>query len=83
MFDVRWTDRADQELAAAWLAAPDRNAVSQAADRVEFLLKRDPLAQGESRSGNERLMFEGPLAVLYRVEPAARVVWIVTALSNP
>jgi hypothetical protein len=83
MFDVRWTDRADQELAAAWLGAADRDAVTHAADRVESLLARDPLGQGESRSGNDRLLFERPLAVLYRVEPAARVVWVITVRLNP
>jgi hypothetical protein len=78
MFDVRWTDRADYELAAAWLAASDRNAVSRAADRVEHLLRHNPLGQGESRTANTRLLFEPPLWVLYRVAPLAHVVWVVT-----
>jgi plasmid stabilization system protein ParE len=78
MYDVRWSDRADDELANAWLAAADRNAVNQTADRVEELLARDPLGQGESRSGNVRLLYEAPLAVLYRVLPDAQVVWVVT-----
>jgi hypothetical protein len=83
MFDVRWSDRADEELAAAWLAATDRDAVSQAADRVEFLLGRDPLGHGESRSGNLRIVYESPLSVLYRVIPAAQVVWVVTVRLQP
>jgi hypothetical protein len=78
MFDVRWTDRADDELAAAWLAAADRGAVSRAADEIEVLLARDPLGHGESRAGNVRLLFEPPLSVLYRVAPLAHVVWVVT-----
>jgi plasmid stabilization system protein ParE len=83
MFDVRWSDRAEQELAAAWNAAVDRDAVSHASNQVEFLLSRDPLAHGESRSGNARLMYERPLSVLYRVIPAAYVVWVVTVRADP
>jgi plasmid stabilization system protein ParE len=78
MFDVRWTDRADDELAAAWLAAADRDAVTRAADPIELLLARDPLGQGEARAGNVRLLFEPPLSILYRVAPLAHVVWVVT-----
>jgi len=83
MFDVRWSDRADEELAAAWLAAADRDAVTRAADRVDELLARNPVGQGESRSGNIRLLHEQPLSVLYRVLPAANVVWVVTVRLDP
>jgi plasmid stabilization system protein ParE len=83
MFDVRWSDRAEQELAAAWISAADRDAVNRASDRIDFLLSRDPLVQGESRSGNARLMYQRPLSVLYRVIPAAQVVWVVTLRADP
>jgi hypothetical protein len=78
MFEVHWTDRADDELAAAWLSAADPAAVTRAAERVELYLARDPLGQGESRSGANRLLFVRPLSVLYRVDESARVVWVVT-----
>jgi hypothetical protein len=83
MFDVRWSDRADEELAAAWLAAADRDAVNRAADQVDELLAHDPAGQGESRSGNIRLLYERPLSVLYRVLPEAHVVWVVTLRLDP
>jgi len=53
--------RAQQELADLWINASDRNAVTSAADEIERLLALDPLAQGESRGGNKRLLFEPPL----------------------
>lgn len=83
MFDVRWTDRAEAELASAWLNAADPNAVTRAAERIEYLLKHDPMAQGESRSGNERIVYEVPLEVIYRVLPAAHIVWVVTLRLFP
>ena len=83
MFDVRWADRADDELAAAWLAAADADAVTRAADQIENQLARDPLACGESRAGNVRLLFEPPLSVLYRVVTPARVVWVVSVRLEP
>lgn len=83
MFDVRWTDRAEAELADAWLNAADRNAVTRAAERIEYLLRHDPLAQGESRSGNDRVMYESPLEAIYRVLASAHIVWVVTLRLFP
>ena len=77
-YSVEWTDDAEKQLAALWTHAPDKDEVTAAANRFEFLLRRDPLAQGESRGGNDRLMFEEPLSVYYRVDPANHIVWVIS-----
>jgi plasmid stabilization system protein ParE len=75
-FAVTWKPDALDELARVWVDATDRDAVTAASHRVEQLLGRDPLGQGESRSGNARVMFDPPLAVVYRVNTARRRVTI-------
>jgi len=71
---VRWTRAAREQLAASWLAHPDRAAVTAAAHRIDVLLARDPESQGEERPPNRRILFESPLVVIYRVDAANRRV---------
>ncbi|MFM8378653.1 MAG: hypothetical protein ACKOB1_04930 [Planctomycetia bacterium] len=73
---------AEQQLAAAYLAAADRSLVSAAARGIEEILSEAPLAFGESRHGDQenielRVGFEPPLAVWYTVCAADRTVVIV------
>jgi plasmid stabilization system protein ParE len=77
-YALDWSQRAQDELADLWTNATDRDAVTAAADEIERLLSRDPLGHGESRSGNRRILFEPPLAVLYRVDPQRRAVTVIT-----
>jgi hypothetical protein len=67
-FRVGWKQSAENELATIWTNAPERAAVTAAADRIDSLLRKDPLAVGESRKGNLRVLLEPPLAVLYEVD---------------
>ena len=77
MYSVKWRKKALNELADLWNTAADRNAVAAASDVVDDLLARDPLGQGESRGGTYRLMYEGPLGVLYRVNVTAKRVIVL------
>jgi hypothetical protein len=76
-YNVRWRRAARDQLAAAWITAADRSALTAAANRVDRLLERDPLDCGESRSGIERVMFEGPLVVAFDVYEARRKVVVL------
>jgi hypothetical protein len=69
--------RAKRSLAAIWLDATDRNAVTRASHRMELRLRNDPLDVGESRTANMRVAVFDPLVVFYTVDPAARHVIIV------
>jgi hypothetical protein len=78
-FTVVWRQHALDALADLW-----KNAVAAASDRIDDLLSRDPLNQGESRPGNYRLLFEGPLGVCYRVNAAtSRVVVLSVGPARP
>ncbi len=60
---------AEDELTAIWLAARDRYAVTEAASRLDAILRADPQEVGESRDGDKRIAFSDPLAVIFRVLP--------------
>ena len=49
-FQVHWVSEAEEELAAIWLGAGDRNAVTEAAHRIDQTLQTNPEEAGESRS---------------------------------
>jgi hypothetical protein len=77
-YRVDWTEEADQQLAAVWTMAGDRTAVAFAALRIEQRLGLDPLTQGEARDDFDiRILFDGPLGVMYRVDVFARTVVVV------
>jgi hypothetical protein len=66
---VVYRSSAQDHLANIWLNAPDRQAVTDAADEIDRLLASDPLNAGESRGGNTRIIVERPLTALYDVFP--------------
>jgi hypothetical protein len=73
---------AEQQLAAAFLAAADRSMVFVAARGIDEILRDTPRAFGESRHGQPgdvelRVGFEPPLAVWFTVSDADRTVVIV------
>jgi hypothetical protein len=77
-FTVLWRQVAENKLANMWLHESDRAEVAAAADAVDQLLGMDPLAQGESREGNKRILLYPPLAVLYQVSVDDRIVHVLT-----
>ncbi len=67
-FTVVLTPPAEQHLAAAWLASPDRNAVTLAAHQMEQRLATDPLNAGESRASSvSRLDYIRPLGFAFDI----------------
>jgi hypothetical protein len=79
---VTWIPVAEQELAAAWLASADRNAVTAAAHRLDQRLRIDPLHMGKARKSSvQRVALDVPLGVEFEViedDKKVRVlgVWI-------
>jgi hypothetical protein len=53
-YTVEWGPIAEGHLAAIWLDAADRDAVTQAAHRLEQALAFDPLHLGEARESSVR-----------------------------
>jgi hypothetical protein len=77
-YTVIWVPDAEQELAAIWIAAADRDAVTAAAHQVDQDLRRDPDTQGESRPEGRRIVLEHPLGVLFTIQPQDRIVYVLT-----
>jgi hypothetical protein len=79
---VVWLDAADDQLAAAYLAARARGMagmVTDAAARVESLLRSHAASLGVSRGRHRRLAVVLPLAVQFEVHDDEQIV-IVTGI---
>jgi hypothetical protein len=75
-FTVIWLPDAEEELAALWLDAQYRNAVTRASEALERRLQSRAPECGESRPNGRRVDFEWPLGVLYRVDEARRTATV-------
>jgi len=60
------------------MAAADRDDITAAADRIETTLKRDPIAAGESRGYDDRILFDAPLVVYFRLDSNSGDIWVVS-----
>ncbi len=78
IFTVAWTPDAVTELAGIWLAASDREQVTQAAAEIDRLLRTDPQNEGESRDAKTRILFVGPLGVDFEVVDDDRIVYVLS-----
>jgi plasmid stabilization system protein ParE len=76
-YTVHWLQRARDRLAAIWVAGPDRQAVTDAANRIDRDLQTNPQTLGESRGDGTRVYFDLPLAVLFRVHEPTRAVFVL------
>lgn len=88
-YSVVWTTKAEQQLAAVWLAAPDRDAVTLAISFIEAELRINPIAVGESRGvGVERVVFARPIGVGFYVivddeKVYVTAVWAIRPRAAP
>lgn len=76
-FTVIWKPEAERRLTRLWLAAPDRKAITDAANRIDQLLENNPQERGESRDGGRRILLEAPLGVFFRVDSQSHQVWVI------
>jgi hypothetical protein len=77
IFTVLLDPAAEQELAALWMAAPDRAEVTRVSHEIEQLLRTDAHERGEARTGGQRILFVPPLGVLFTVSVEDRIVRIL------
>lgn len=81
-FRVVWPRRAIESLARVYLASTDREqatAVTAAMAEVDRQLERFPQTAGESRIGNDRILFVRPIVVEFEVFADERVVVVTDA----
>ena len=78
-YTVVWRPTAERALADIWTSAADRQAVAEAANAIDALLRFRPLEVGESRAENTRILVVRPLSLYYDVYEADRLVavWAV------
>ena len=76
-YRVHWTRKAINQLAAIWNVSRDREAVSVDSYRIDQALAADPANQGEERPPDRRIMFESPLAVIYRIDHSKNRVVVI------
>jgi len=77
-YTVLWSPAAERDLAALWLGAEDRPAVTEAANRLDALLSYGAHGVGESRSGITRILILPPLVVLFDVRAEDSAVEILS-----
>jgi hypothetical protein len=75
---VHWTEEALDELAAAWTATSDRNAVTAASYRLESDLAREAYKRGIPRNSTvNRTATDLPLGIDYEIIEDDRKIRIV------
>jgi plasmid stabilization system protein ParE len=78
-YTVVWSPSAERSLSEIWTNARDRQAVADAANAIDALLRLEPSEAGESRLGYTRIVTVSPLWVNYdlRTDDRLVVVWAV------
>ena len=77
-FTVTWWRDAQNDLASLWITAVDPPAVTRAANEIDRLLGRDPLAVIEDQHEGLCSLTVEPLTVQYSVEDLDRKVTVWT-----
>ena len=75
-YSVLWLPNAENELAAIWMAASDRDAVTRASHEVDQRLQTNAPNEGESRNDGLRVLLVPPLGILFGVEPGTTMVLV-------
>jgi hypothetical protein len=75
-YTIAMTDEADNDLADAWMSAPDPPAVSNAMNDAERILSLNPLGSSESLSEGLRRLKVVPILIYFRVDLPRRIVEI-------
>lgn len=79
MYTVRWVASALNDLADVWINAnsSQRQAIASATNEIDRLLGANPQDQGESRDVNQRIMFSGPLGLVFEIREDDKTVRVL------
>lgn len=75
---VIWIPEALQELAAIWLVASDRNAVTTATHEIDLVLELFPNSAGKTVFATVREYARSPLVVEFEVDDVNRRVYVIS-----
>ncbi len=82
-YTVTWKPATKDQLAEIWMTAPDRAAVSAAANAIDRLLRDNAQNEGEGRGGISRTLIVEPLIVVYDVHELDRRVDVLSVRHVP
>ncbi len=82
-FRVSWDHDAFRNLLRQWNAAGKPHAATLAFDAIEVALSTDAHQAGESREGDQRILLEPPLGVIFEVRHDVREAMILDAWLFP
>ena len=77
IWTVIWLPAAEQRLAAVWVATPNRNEVTKAANEIDLVQEVFPNSVGECLFDNVREYTQPPLTVEYEVDDVNRRVFVL------
>lgn len=77
MFTIFWKPDAEERLAAIWMTATDRRAVTRDSHELELVLEMFPGSAGEVSFDTVRVFTFGSLTVEYEMYEAERQVLIM------
>lgn len=77
---VTWLSSALNDLADIWNHASDRQAVTEAANRIEHALQRDPDRLGQPYYGIRRIYTDAPLTVVFTPYPDDCRVFVIQVI---
>jgi hypothetical protein len=77
-YTVVWLPRAQAALANLWMHAPDQQEVAEASNRLDAALGDEPDKKGRP-FGKFFVQEDAPLAIMYHVDAADRMVRVITA----
>lgn len=80
---VVWDPDAENELADLWVHAPDQQAIADAANRIDALLRVDPHLQGVPLAGTRRVLSVPPLGIIFEVSIPDRLVRVLAVWYAP
>ena len=82
-WSVIWKARAEERLAALWLASSNRNAMTKAAYDIDVALEVFPMTAGECLFDTVREFADPILSVEYEVVESERCVYVFNVWSTP
>jgi hypothetical protein len=80
-YTVVWMPEAESQLARIWLNSRLRNAIQEAADRIDAELRSNPHDCGESRDIGRRVMYVGPVGALFEINESSHQVRVLSVWS--
>ena len=76
IFTITWLPSAIQELADLWIHAPDRNAITDSANKIDRLLREDGHVKGQEFK-NQKTLYEPPLMITFSVRLDDRLIEVI------